>query len=215
MVYTAIFGGYDQLSDPRIKPDGVDFVCFTDGDLKSDVWQIRKVPPLYDDATRSARKFKVLPHRWFPEYDVSIWIDGNKVLRGNTLNYLYQLGNDQLAVFDHMKCRDKWNCVYDEAKAILRQGKDDAGIVLSQIGRYRADGYPENNGQAFTCVVVRRHNASDVNRIMEDWWAEIKTGSKRDQLSLNFVCWKNNYDIKYLSGDGRNDGIITHRAHSN
>ena len=79
--------------------------------------------------------------------------------------------------------------------------------------RYLSEGYPQNNGLAFTCVVVRKHNDSDTINLMENWWTEIKYGSKRDQLSFDYVAWKNNYDFKYLSGDGRNDGIITHKPH--
>ena len=36
VVYTAIIGGYDTLNEPLVKPDGVDFVCFTDRDMESE-----------------------------------------------------------------------------------------------------------------------------------------------------------------------------------
>ena len=55
VVYTAIIGGYDTLNEPRWKSDGVDFVCFTDRNIKSKTWEIRKVTPLYEDSTRTAR----------------------------------------------------------------------------------------------------------------------------------------------------------------
>ena len=32
---------------------------------------------------------------------------------------------------------------------------------------------------------------------MDEWWEEIKNGSHRDQLSFNYVCWKNN-DVKVV-----------------
>ena len=35
-VYTSIFGGYDILHENQYKMDGVDYLCFTDSDLKSD-----------------------------------------------------------------------------------------------------------------------------------------------------------------------------------
>jgi len=220
VVYTAIIGGYDTLNEPLVKPDGVDFVCFTDRDMESETWEIQKVTPLYDDNTRTARKYKVLPHRWFSDYDVSIWVDGNKVIAGDVLDYISQLGEGNLSLFDHMECFDKRNCVYQEANAIFKLGqepgktyKDNPLTIKSQMERYLSEGYPQNNGLAFTCVVVRKHNDSDTINLMENWWTEIKYGSKRDQLSFDYVAWKNNYDFKYLSGDGRNDGIITHKPH--
>jgi len=34
---------------------------------------------------------------------------------------------------------------------------------------------------------------------MEKWWNEINNFSQRDQLSLNFVIWKEGIKIKYIS----------------
>ena len=36
VIYTTIFGGYDNLVEPHFVPDGWDFVCFTDDDIESD-----------------------------------------------------------------------------------------------------------------------------------------------------------------------------------
>ncbi len=49
VIYTAIIGGYDELVEPDYKPEGWDFVCFTDRELESDIWEIRKTLPLYTD----------------------------------------------------------------------------------------------------------------------------------------------------------------------
>jgi hypothetical protein len=40
---------------------------------------------------------------------------------------------------------------------------------------------------------------------MEDWWTEIKYGSRRDQLSFNYVAWKNNLKFNYIEGDSRDN----------
>ena len=52
-------------------------------------------------------------------------------------------------------------------------------------------------------VLFRRHNEKDCIKTMEDWWTEIKHNSKRDQLSFNYVAWKNNFKYNYLDGDVR------------
>ena len=44
VIYTSIFGGYDALKDPIFLPEGYDFIAFTDIDLKSNVWEVRKNP---------------------------------------------------------------------------------------------------------------------------------------------------------------------------
>ena len=76
VVYTAIFGGYDDLI-PQPKFEGVDFICFTDRPIQSDIWDVRVVPGFEDDTTRSSRMHKLLPHQFLSEYDLSIFIDGN------------------------------------------------------------------------------------------------------------------------------------------
>ena len=102
IIYTAIFGGYDSITDPTFVPDNADFVCFTDSDIKSDIWNIKKVPAIYEDSTRNARKYKILPHRWFPDYEYSIWIDGNITVRDDINELIAEwLDDANLAIPDH------------------------------------------------------------------------------------------------------------------
>ena len=83
VVYTAIFGGKDDLIDPEFIPENCDFVCFTDKDFKSDIWDVRKIESIFDDPVRNARMYKVLPHKYLSEYEYSVWIDGNMMVRGD------------------------------------------------------------------------------------------------------------------------------------
>jgi hypothetical protein len=55
-VYTSIFGGYDNIIDDQLKMDGVDYICYTDADIKSDTWKVRKSTPIYTDPNRNAKK---------------------------------------------------------------------------------------------------------------------------------------------------------------
>ena len=38
-------------------------------------------------------------------------------------------------------------------------------------------------------VILRRHTAA-IRALNEAWWAELVRGSRRDQLSFNYVAWK-------------------------
>lgn len=215
-VYSAIFGGYDILSDNQFIIPGADYICFTDTWFDSKVWKVVVVPSIYDDKTRSARKYKLLPHRYLTEYKNSIWIDGNIEILSNPVELFSN--NLKFATFDHMQCFDQRNCIYEEAEAILEMGrvnmirtpergiknwKDNPEIIKKQILSYKQDNYPQGLGLAVTSVVLRQHNLPEVKKINEDWWIEMKYGSKRDQLSLNYVAWKNNFKIQYIDGDVR------------
>ena len=79
--------------------------------------------------------------------------------------------------------------------------KDNMNIIHSQVDRYRKEGYPENNGLARTTVVFRRHNEDDVIVNSEGWWTEMKYGSRRDQISFNYVAWKHDLKFNYIQED--------------
>lgn len=216
-VYTSIFGGYDNLIEDQFQMEGVDYICFTDRDIDSKTWKIVKSTPIYNDSNRNAKKYKILPHRYLKDYDWSVWVDGNiKVvsdIRGLCTD-------DPYKVYDHMQVFDKRNCIYEEARAILNFGKinsertpergvknwkDNPNVITPQMNRYMSEGYPKDNGLATNPIIIRNHHDSNVIKNMEDWWVEIKYNSKRDQLSFNYIAWKNEFNFVYLQGDSRNN----------
>jgi hypothetical protein len=52
------FRGYDDLIDDQFQMDGVDYICFTDRDIKSKTWKVVKSTPIYNDPNRNAKKYK-------------------------------------------------------------------------------------------------------------------------------------------------------------
>ena len=222
VIYTSVFGCSEEnnyhLHSPDIDLKGYDFVCFTDNpNFKSDVWDIRIVDKLYDDGARSAKRYKLLPHRFLKEYDVSIWID-IEVKITKDINDLVNgyLSKSNLAILNHELCGrtvtgnlNVRKCVYEEAKFIKwlgdnhpkKQYKDNIDVINSQVDRYKSEGYPENNGLARTTVIFRKHNEDDVIKQSELWWEEMKYGSRRDQIGFNYSAWKQNFNFDYIQED--------------
>ena len=221
VIYTAIVGDYDQLNEPEVKPAGCDFVCFTDQDIESETWEVRKIDRQYGDSTRDARMHKVLAHKYLFEYDVSIWVDGNIVVRGDVNELIDEyLGDVHMAIYD--KRNNEWDprdCVYEELDALLEIGerrgrhKDDPEVMKAQVERYRKEGYPEHNGMIISMIMFRRHNEQDVIEAMEMWWSEIEKGSRRDQLSYNYAVWKTGLEIIFLPGDSRDNKYFKYVYH--
>jgi len=214
VIYTTIFGGYDNLVEPQYKPEGWDFICFTDVDLKSDTWKIIKKPLVYTDNTRTAKRFKVLPHEYLNEYDYSIFIDGNMTVRGDTNDLISKyLSDSNVAFFNHAEnVLDPNNCIYNEAEYIFHLGKKNNGnykdnpeLIKKQMTRYFNEGYPQSNGLITGMVILRKHNEVDCKKVMCKWWEEIKYNSKRDQLSFNYSAWKTGVKFNYMDGDSRDN----------
>ncbi len=209
-VYTAIFGGKDALL-PQKRIPGVDFICFADKRMRASPWDVRVVPSKNADPNRCAKEFKILPHRFLKEYDVSIWIDGNFLVVGDVINLAENvLAENSMAAFDHNETGfDARNCIYKEYESIMammagREAlKDDPKKMRCQVERYRKEGYPEEYGLISGGVLVRRHKDSSLIRVMERWWNEIETGSRRDQLSFNYAAWIEQFSYGLIKGDIR------------
>ena len=74
-------------------------------------------------------------------------------------------------------------------KACTGQHKDDPDIMRKQVDRYMQAGYPEHHGLVETTVLLRWHTPR-VAEFNAAWWTELTNGSLRDQLSFNYVAWK-------------------------
>lgn len=200
VVYTCISGNYDTLEDPKYVNKDFDYVCFTDQNFTSDVWQIKPIPDTLSGLTtvKKQRYIKVNAHEFLPEYDFSVWVDGNIEMKSDLNNYIKNNCSEEDVVL-FVGQHPQRNCIYDEAVACVKQRKDVSNIVNKQIERYKNEGFPTKYGLAQTCIIFRRHNDESCIRLMKTWWNEIEKGSHRDQLSFNYALWKNqDVKIKYL-----------------
>jgi len=200
VIYTALFGDYDNLQEPAERFKGWDFICFTDNkDLNSNIWKIIRVCPELPPQLEN-RKYKILPHIYLKNYDISLYIDSNIKIKRNPIDLVNKyLANSLIAMPKHFKN----NCIYKEAKDIIKNGKERKDIVLKQIKFYKDQGFPENFGLAENGIILRKHNAKPVIKLMECWWEQINKFAKRDQLSFMYCVWKNKIDVKFMEESAR------------
>lgn len=200
VIYTCITGDYDDLKDPQYISEGFDYVCFTDNlELKSNIWEIRPLPIECEELSqvKKQRYVKINPHLLLNEYDISIWTDGCVSLIGDLNELVNSVIEDDISVY--VPKHPIRNCIYKEAKAVVEIKKDTSDIVKSQIERYKQEGFPSEYGLLQSNILIRKHNEKDCIRLMEAWFDELKCNSHRDQLSFNYVLWKNSdIKVKYL-----------------
>jgi hypothetical protein len=199
VVYTAIAGDYDPLKSlPAAWREEATCIAYLENPEPGD-WQIRRIESADPDPCRRAKKPKVHPEDLFREFACSIWIDGSvRPKEGTSPARLVEqaLRGCDIALFRH---RTR-HCIFDEAEACIQAGKDRPEIIERQMRRYRRDGYPRGFGLNECTVLVRRHSSA-IGRFCAAWHAEIERGSKRDQLSFNYVAWKQNLKCGALPGN--------------
>jgi hypothetical protein len=198
VIYTAISGNYEKLKQHQYISKDFDYICFTDQKIKNPgIWEIVPLEKKILDLTRIARYHKIFPHILLKKYDYSVWIDSNIDVISNSLEKrIYQLieKKEKIASCIHFE-RD---CIYQEAKACIDQQKDEPETILKEVDFLKKENYPKNNGLFETNIIFRKHNDPSIIKLMEDWWKMILNFSKRDQLSFNYVLWKNKIKYKYI-----------------
>lgn len=205
VVYTCIWGKYDNIIEPfYINPD-IDYYIITDMEVPiSSAWKEYDISKMINVNAMSPievnRFCKMLPHKLFPQYDYSIYVDGNIRVVTDLMPIIADMKNQVIGIHDYQV-----DCIYNMKDAIIAGKRAKKENVLPQIKRYLDEGFPKYFG-AFECnVLVRKHMDISCMKIMDDWWEEFNiTTSKRDQLSLPYVLWKNNKMSTFIYSLGRN-----------
>jgi hypothetical protein len=186
-VYTALYGGYDQLVTPVPQDVDVDWICFTDDpSVAIDGWTVIVRPGEVDDPRLASKWAKCVPHLALPEHRWTIWVDANMAVdaAGFVREALSHVDQHGIAVFRHPQ-RD---CIYDEAEACLRLPRCRTMPVLEQVASYRASGYPAHAGLYACGTIARDAEVAAVRRLGARWWEECQRWTARDQLSFPFVA---------------------------
>lgn len=195
VVYTAISNNYDVLKIPQELCSDWDYICFTDRDNYpgEHPWKFINFDYIHHDPTRTARFVKTNPHRYFSDYEYSVWIDAHILINNKfIINFINDFieSNKLFAAIPH----PMRNCTYDEADKCIEEKLDDKNIINNQMENYKKQNFPKHYGLIETQILIRKHNNSLIRNLNTMWWSEIDKYSKRDQLSLMYTLWKNSID---------------------
>lgn len=186
---TIIFGDYDNLKEPTIVNDDWKYYVISDKHHKSKVWKTKLIKD--EKVKKLTNKLKtgyvISQLHKILDYDLACLVGGQ--IEINTDLNKFVLNNDFLAV-EHPTRK----CIYEEAFACILLDKDNPKRIAQTMYRYKTEGLPLNVGMIQTGVTFRK-NTKELNSFCNKWWLEILRGSHRDQLSFNYVNWKN--PIKY------------------
>lgn len=204
VIYTCIIGAHDDLLEqPEI--DGVDYVCFTDQNLKGEGWNVVKIPSLSIDDRLYAKHPKMLPNEWMPSVKKSIWIDGSiKVLDSDVFNKINNWENDGIALFKHPE-RD---CIYDEIKVSSKMPKYSNQNLFLQGQKYKKLGWPKNAGLWACGVIYRDHKKNILGDLGKDWFKSQEEESIQDQIPFPYLLKKNRLTPGEIPGSIWNNSLF-------
>ena len=150
--YTSMSGGYD----PPIK-DGRIYIP------SSDKFATHRM---------NAKIAKIMPHKFLPKHDWSIWTDANMTLKLTEKELLEYFEYPEIGVFNH----PMRSSIIKEISACRRL--DSAQNLAYHEGK---------EGKLAMCGFIIRKNIEKVHKACEEWWAEICRGSTRDQISFPYT----------------------------
>lgn len=205
VVYTAIYGKYDKLTEPLFVNPELDYFAFTDQEIpENSVWKkmdLSSFPQLngLDDYHR-AKYFKLFPYEFFPDYDFSIWVDGNVKIVADIYPLAIMAGDFSMATYEN----PHHDCIYTEKRYVVFYNRVNEAAIEKQIRDYRNDGFPEHFGMREFSIIYRNHHDKDCYGMMKEWWQHCNKYTMRDQISFPFILWKHGKSIDYIRSLGEN-----------
>ena len=220
-VYTAIFGDYDELMQPKVIDSQCDYFCISDKEPKN-IGIFKWIPlevicdELIGNSALKNRYCKMLPHRIFPQYKYSIYVDGNIMIDYKLNHLLNKLGGRAMGFFDHINCNE----LYVEAFRFSDQyiAIENVDLIKKQVLEYCAVGFPFGFGFVENGVIIREHNVPSCISVMENWWLEYQKYTTRDQISFMYAVWKSGLsknDIAIMGKNWRESEEFSYVNHKN
>lgn len=194
-ILTANIGGIDEVKGIPKQTIPVDYYCYFDNNLPY---------PLPNLNNRLKSKYvKIQTHRFLPEYDYYIWIDGRVEIKADTFveTILEQLGSNDVALFGHTERRT----VDEEMRFILAQIGRGNQYILSRYGNQDIKSEQEfyhqqgtSNAELFACTLFARRNNDKVNDAFNEWWNRCIEFSYFDQAMFSHVAVTKGLKVKTL-----------------
>lgn len=203
VIYTALFGDYEELKEPTVITPGWKYVCFSDQPLKSDIWQIINTDVI-DTPRRTARWYKIMG--WI-DWEESIWIDCSFQINVDLNEWWERYAKKDFNAAKH----PLRTCVYREAEACIVGKRGEEELIKSQIDHYKRIGVKDYQDRVITSGMMLRRNTPETIKLCELWWAEVAKWSTRDQIA--FYRISEGFDIHTFRWDYSQSKELKYHKH--
>jgi hypothetical protein len=185
---TADIGRFDEYYKPP-SSDGVDYFRYTEGNLPA---------PLPNLNNRLKGKYiKMMTHRFLPDYDVYIWVDGNvevknidefvSMMIGGIEDMKLPLHPKRLNVFDeihYIKTKLSANDDYLTPRYKFEPWDDEEKFLRNHL----------TDTTLYNLRFFSRVNSEKVNKAFEEWWLKTLEFCNFDQTMFSYI--RESFDLK-------------------
>ena len=182
IIYTCITNGYDEISDENYYDPDIRYVCFYDGELeKKGPWEFVELKLAIECPVRRSYHPKHLPHHYFDEGEITLWIDASYTITQEITDYFKNdIPEDcNLILQKHPGNRN----LLEEFSKIYYHGFSSEDQCISMAKQIVERGYSLSEyEQTINCLVYRKLNAK-INQWSEAWRMWYDLGVNRDQIS--------------------------------
>lgn len=161
------------------------------------VWRLRSFACDAPGDVLQSRYPKINPHLVLPDYEYSLWMDGNTTVADASLYDILKAKMDSGIVYSGL-CHPLRDCIYDEALRCLQTGRISLPGYLKTVLRLKLNGFKTHQGLTENNVIFRKHNCPEVVRMDELWWKLLLGGPLRDQLFFVYAMQKAGVKLDYL-----------------
>ena len=200
VVYSCLIGDYDQVATFN-KQKGYDYILFTDLKIKNTNWSVFPIPDevlkLNVSDIKKQRYMKIHPHKFFRNYDLSLYIDANYVIKGDLDDYLINTLNpiDHIYI-PHLQFGKGIKQAIEKA---IEKKLDDSNLLKEIMDRYNKLNILSKSGIVNAGLIIRKHNTKDCIKLMEKWWEEVRDYSHVDGFAFNYAGYKTGVRFLYTS----------------
>ncbi len=212
-IYTCITGEYDVPVEPLALNNQCDYYLISDVQRNDTCYgyiDVDAVVPKELNTPKDKNRYcKMHGYSIFPQYDYSIYVDGNLQIIKDVSECIKDIGYCGLAMLKH----GHYVSIYEEAIKMIANGKSDPTMTKELIVKYANEGMPRDFGMFLGGLIVSEHKNQLGNTLLEQWFSEYMKHRLRDLYSLTYVLWKmklplNTIGTIYGGIDGLKDDYV-------
>ena len=200
IVYSCMIGNYDNVTSFN-KQRGYDYILFTDQNIKNTNWTIFPIPDevlkLNVSDIKKQRYMKIHPHKFFKNYDLSLYIDPNYEITGDLDDYLINTLNPLDHIYiPHLQFGKGMKQAIDKA---IEKKLDDVSLLKHVMDRYNQSKLLDKTGIVNAGLIIRKHHTEDCIKLMERWWEEVRDYSHVDNFAFDYAGYMTGVRYLYTS----------------